>query len=51
VRDDRWSEAIAVGSLAFVETVKNDPGGGFSRAKKSRLSKVSNELPFRRPDA
>jgi putative transposase len=25
-RDDRWSEAIAVGSLAFVETVKNDLG-------------------------
>jgi putative transposase len=26
VRDGRWSEAIAVGSLAFVETVKNDLG-------------------------
>lgn len=26
VRDDRWSEAIAVGSLAFVEAVKNDLG-------------------------
>jgi putative transposase len=26
LRDDRWSEAIAVGSLAFVETVKNDLG-------------------------
>jgi putative transposase len=26
VRDDRWSEAIAVGSLAFVETVKNQLG-------------------------
>jgi putative transposase len=25
-RDDRWSEAIAVGSLPFVETVKNDLG-------------------------
>ena len=25
-RDDRWSEAIAVGSLTFVETVKNEPG-------------------------
>ena len=25
-RDDRWSEAIAVGRLAFVETVKNDLG-------------------------
>ena len=24
--DDRWSEAIAVGSLAFIETVKNDLG-------------------------
>jgi hypothetical protein len=27
VRDDRWSEAIAVGSLAFVESVKSDLGG------------------------
>ena len=26
VRDDRWSEAIAVGSLAFVENVKNQLG-------------------------
>jgi hypothetical protein len=26
LRDARWSEAIAVGSLAFVETVKNDLG-------------------------
>jgi putative transposase len=26
VRDDRWSEAIAVGSLAFVERIKNDLG-------------------------
>jgi putative transposase len=26
VRDDRWSEAIAVGGLAFVETVKHDLG-------------------------
>jgi putative transposase len=25
-RDDRWSEAIAVGSLAFVEKVKGDLG-------------------------
>ena len=25
-REDRWSEALAVGSLAFVETVKNDLG-------------------------
>jgi REP-associated tyrosine transposase len=25
-RDDRWSEAIAVGGLPFVETVKNDLG-------------------------
>ena len=25
-RDDRWSGAIAVGSLAFIETVKNDLG-------------------------
>jgi putative transposase len=25
-RDDRWSESIAVGSLAFVERVKNDLG-------------------------
>lgn len=26
VRDDRWSEAIAVGSMAFVENVKNQLG-------------------------
>ena len=26
MRDDRWSEAVAVGSLAFVERVKNDLG-------------------------
>jgi putative transposase len=26
VRNDRWSETIAVGSLAFVETVKNELG-------------------------
>ena len=26
VRNDRWSEAIADGSLAFIETVKNDLG-------------------------
>ena len=26
MRDDRWSEAIAVGSLAFIERVKNDLG-------------------------
>ena len=26
MRDDRWSEAIAVGSLVFVERVKNDLG-------------------------
>jgi hypothetical protein len=27
VRDDRWSEAIAVGSLVFVESVKSELGG------------------------
>jgi hypothetical protein len=26
VRDARWSEAVAVGSLAFVEKVKSDLG-------------------------
>jgi putative transposase len=26
LRDDRWSEAIAVGSLAFVESVKSELG-------------------------
>jgi hypothetical protein len=25
-RDDRWSEAIAIGSLSFVENVKSDLG-------------------------
>jgi hypothetical protein len=27
VRDDRWSEAIAVGSFAFVESVKSELSG------------------------
>ena len=27
VRDNRWSEAIAVGSLVFVESVKSELGG------------------------
>jgi hypothetical protein len=27
VRDDRWSEGIAVGSLVFVESVKSELGG------------------------
>ena len=27
VREDRWSEAIAVGSLAFVESVKSELSG------------------------
>ncbi len=26
VRENRWSEAIAVGSLEFVANVKNEPG-------------------------
>jgi hypothetical protein len=26
LRDDRWSEAIAVGNLEFVESVKNELG-------------------------
>jgi hypothetical protein len=26
MRDDRWSEAIAVGSLAFVEKIKSELG-------------------------
>src|SRR5215510_9542797 len=26
-RDDRWSEAIAVGSLVFIESVKSELGG------------------------
>jgi hypothetical protein len=26
VRDDRWSEAIAVGSLAYLENVKSELG-------------------------
>ena len=29
VRDERWSDAIAVGSLAFVERIKNDLGAPF----------------------
>jgi hypothetical protein len=27
VRDDRWSEAVAVGSLVFVQSVKGELGG------------------------
>jgi putative transposase len=27
LRDDRWSEAIAVGTRSFVEKVKNELGG------------------------
>ena len=26
MRDDRWSESIAVGSLAFIDQVKNELG-------------------------
>jgi hypothetical protein len=31
-REDRWSEAVAVGSLAFVEKVKEGLGGTMHRA-------------------
>ena len=34
IREDRWSEAIAVGSLAFIESVKGDLGSkALHRAK------------------
>ena len=40
-REDRWSEALAVGSLAFVERVKNDLG-----VKAAHRSMVRSNPPF-----
>jgi putative transposase len=46
VRDDRWSEAIAVGSLAFVETVKNDLG---VKARHRDVIEVDETYALREP--
>lgn len=46
VRDDRWSEAIAVGSLAFIETVKNDLG---VKAAHRDMVKLDGSYALREP--
>jgi hypothetical protein len=42
MRDDRWSESIAVGSLAFIDQVKNELGfrvePGSNRSNRSTAS-------------
>jgi putative transposase len=45
-RDDRWSEAIAVGSLGFVETVKNDLG---DKARHHDVMEVDGTFTLREP--
>ncbi|HEU4340348.1 MAG TPA: hypothetical protein VFU31_02140 [Candidatus Binatia bacterium] len=44
LRDDRWSEAIAVGSLAFVERVKGELG---SRATHRAVEHVEGAYALR----
>jgi REP-associated tyrosine transposase len=46
-RDDRWSEAIAVGSLTFVAKVKGELGVTF-RARSNRSSRSTATLSSRR---
>jgi putative transposase len=46
VRDERWSEAIAVGSLAFVERVKNDLG---VKAKHRDVIEADGSYALREP--
>lgn len=38
-RDDRWSEAIAVGSLPFVEKIKSDLGFRVTHREASQASR------------
>ena len=45
-RDDRWSEAIAVGSLPFVESVKNDLG---IKAMHRKLLETDGTYALREP--
>jgi hypothetical protein len=45
-RDDRWSEALAVGSLAFVETVKNDLG---IKARHREVARADGTYALREP--
>ena len=46
IRDDRWSESIAVGSLAFVESVKNELG---FKAAHRRLIETDGSYALREP--
>jgi REP-associated tyrosine transposase len=46
VRDERWSEAIAVGSLAFVERIKNDLG---AKAMHRELLQADGTCALREP--
>jgi len=46
VRDDRWSEAIAVGSLAFVDKVKSELG---VKAMHREVAEVSGTYTLREP--
>ena len=45
-REDRWSEALAVGSLAFVERVKNDLG---SKAMHREVLETDGTYALREP--
>jgi putative transposase len=45
-RDDRWSEAIAVGSLAFVESVKSELG---SKAAHRAVEHIDGAYTLREP--
>ena len=44
MRDNRWSEAIAVGSLAYVENVKSELG---SKAMHRAVEQVSGTYALR----
>jgi putative transposase len=46
IRDDRWSEAVAVGSLAFIETVKDDLG---VKAKHRDVIEADGSYALREP--
>ena len=46
IRDDRWSEAIAVGSLAFVESIKSELG---SKALHRHLEQLGEGYALREP--
>ncbi len=46
IRDDRWSEAVAVGGLAFVETMKNELG---VKAKHRNVIETNGSYALREP--